>query len=374
MTAPIRAQQMVADLTAAGFGPFIGVPCSHLAPIITWCERHDPERYLAANNEGEAVSIGAGAVLAGRSPVVMMQNSGLGNAVNPITSLCAPMKVPMLLLVTWRGMPGRTDEPQHHLMGAITLELLDLMDVRHEVLGALGRSFADAVVTAREVMAATGQIYAIVVPPDSVAPEPTSPEPPTARSTVHRRDVIREVVGALDDNVVVVATTGKTARELEAGHDRPGNLYVVGSMGCASSIGLGIALEHPDRPVVVLDGDGAALMRLEAMVSIGVRRPSNLVHVIIDNGTYESTGAQQTLSGQVDLAAVATACGYRSTGETQDGPTTAAEVAAAVAGGTGPVLIRSRVATGSWPNLGRPRLSPEQVAKRLHTTLALPRA
>ena len=137
--------------------------------------------------------------------------------------------------------------------------------------------------------------------------------------------------------MVVVATTGKTARELAAWRDRSANLYVVGSMGCASSIALGIATAAEGRGVVVLDGDGAALMRLEALVSIGAARPSRLVHVVLDNIAYESTGSQRTNSASVDFPAVASACGY-STAATTDDPAAAAELVRAGLAGRGPHL------------------------------------
>lgn len=365
----IEAATVVRELSAAGYGPFVGVPCSFLAPIITWCERNDPDRYVVANNEGEAVAIAAGMYLAGDRPVVMMQNSGLGNAVNPLTSLCHPMRIPLLLMVTWRGEPGRPDEPQHRLMGRITPPLLELMGIGHEVLSPEPGVFREQLDRLSGRMATERLPVAFVVPKGTLAPEPSAP----VRSPMpSRREVIAAIVGELPDDVVVVATTGKTGRELEADHDRPGNLYVVGSMGCASSIGLGIALRSPDRTVVVLDGDGAALMRMEALASIGAARPQRLVHVLMDNSAYESTGGQRTLSPGVDFLALARACGYPSVADTGDPRVAAALVRDATRGG-GPHLIRVAIAVGSAPDLGRPSRSPDRVAEDLRALLTVAR-
>ncbi|WP_433272796.1 phosphonopyruvate decarboxylase [Actinosynnema sp. CS-041913] len=364
--AAIDAGSVMRTLTGAGFGPFFGVPCSYLAPLVTWCERNAPDLYVAVNNEGEAVALAAGSHLAGRRPVVMIQNSGLGNAVNPFTSLCQPMRIPLLLLVTWRGEPGRPDEPQHRLMGAITLPLLDLMLIDHEPIATATTAFEDQVHRASRHLDGSGLSRALVVPGGSIKPVPT--EPP-ATGLPLRRDVIAAVVDGLPDDVVVVATTGKTARELEANHDRPANLYVVGSMGCASSIALGIARERPDRTVVVLDGDGAALMRLESMVSVGAHRPERFVHVLLDNGAYESTGGQRTNSPDVDFLAIARGCGYR-TARTTDDAVTAAELTRSALTGGGPHLIRVGIGVGSDPALGRPSRTPPAVAERLRGTLA----
>lgn len=365
----LDAAVVIRELTAGGYGPFVGVPCSFLAPIITWCERNAPERYLAANNEGEAVAIATGLYLAGARPVVMLQNSGLGNAVNPLTSLCHPMRIPLLLLVTWRGEPGRPDEPQHQLMGPITPALLDLMAVGHEVLSTDLDTFREQLARLSDRMAADRLPCAFVVPKGSLVAEP----PVVAASELPlRRAVISAVVGALPDDVVVVATTGKTSRELEADHDRPANLYVVGSMGCASSVGLGIAMRSPDRAVVVLDGDGAALMRLEALVSVAAAHPDRFVHVVLDNAAYESTGGQRTLSPVVDFLGVARACGYASASQTDDPVVAAALVRDAIRGG-GPHLIRVGIAVGSAPDLGRPARSPDRVADDLRNLLTAAR-
>ncbi|MEU7550904.1 phosphonopyruvate decarboxylase [Streptomyces sp. NPDC044571] len=368
---------LVRTFRAAGLGPFGGVPCSFLGPVISCLQREHPEDYLIAANEGEAVAVAAGARLAGRLPVVVLQNSGLGNAVNPLTSLCHTLRLPLLLLVTWRGEPGRPDEPQHELMGRITPDLLTAMDIRHEPLPPDETRLAERLAVAVDHMTATGLPYAFVVSKGAVAPyrpEPTAAGPAAASAPAApmlRAEAIGEVMRTVGGRPVpVVATTGKTARELERDWDRPENLYVVGSMGCASSVALGVALERPREHVVVLDGDGAALMRLEAMAAIGRLQPPRLVHVLFDNAAYESTGAQPTGSASVDFAGVAAACGYPRTADVSDSDGLRAALDGSLSGAEGPWLIRVRIAPGSDPRLGRPALSPPLSAARFQKAVS----
>lgn len=363
MTAVLDPARAVAQLTAAGFGPFTGVPCSRLGPVISCLEHLCPEQYLIANNEGEAVAIAAGAGLAGRRAVVLLQNSGLGNAVNPLASLCHTLRIPVLLLATWRGEPGTVDEPQHELMGRITPSVLTAMEIRHELLPDTEAGLAERLRVADRHMRATGLPFAFVVRAGAIAPYTDAPAAadPAASGLPLRSEAIDNVMRRVGDDALVVATTGKTARELERDWDRPANLYIVGSMGCASSVALGVALSTPSRRVVVLDGDGAALMRLEAMATIGRLRPANLLHVILDNEAYESTGGQRTGSARVDFAAIALACGYVSAQDVHDTDELTSALRQPPAG---PALLRVRIAAYSDPGLGRPALRPPAAAAR----------
>ncbi|MEU2059720.1 phosphonopyruvate decarboxylase [Streptomyces sp. NPDC013455] len=375
MSAPapgaLPADGVVALLKERGLGPFTGVPCSFLGPVISCLEQDHPQDYVICANEGEAVAIAAGARLAGRTPVVILQNSGLGNAVNPLTSLCHTLRLPVLLLVTWRGRPGQPDEPQHELMGAITPEMLTSMGIRNEVLPGSLPELAERLDAALAHMAGTRLPFAFVVPKGAIAPHPAAaPAGADPRADLMlRADAIGQVVEAMDPATLLVATTGKTARELERDFDRPENLYVVGSMGCASSVALGVALHTPDRPVAVLDGDGAALMRLEAMAAIGRETRTGLAHILLDNEAYESTGGQPTASAGVDFCAVAAASGYRATHDVTDAEQLRAAVRRAQAEG-GAQLIRVRIRPGSDPGLGRPALRPPQSAARFMEVLA----
>ncbi len=380
----ISADAFLAALDDHGRGPYLGVPCSFLTPLINHAIASAQHRYLPANNEGEAVAIAAGAFLAGAKPVVMFQNSGLGNAVSPLTSLTHTFRIPLLLVTTRRGQPGLRDEPQHALMGRITEPLLRTMGVPCAVFPDSEAQLAPRVRAAEAWMEAAALPYAFIMPKGSVAdsgaaPPPGPVQPPAGRVVpgagrsepplLSRRDAIAALAAAGSARTAVIAGTGRIGRELFACAEGPRNFYVVGSMGCAGSIGLGVALQQPQRPVMVLDGDGAALMRLEACVSIGHYAPPGMVHAVLDNGMHESTGGQASLAGSVDLPAVAVACGYA----TAERVVTEAALGSALrrAQSTpGPHLLHVRVRPGSEPGLGRPTLTPEQVKQRFMAFLA----
>jgi phosphonopyruvate decarboxylase len=323
----ISADAMLDALGSAGFGLISGVPCSYLTPLINAASAATRPSYVGAANEGEAIAIAFGAELAGVRGLAFFQNSGLGNAVSPLTSLTAPFRTPILIMTTWRGQPaGAPDEPQHAMMGDITPKLLELMEIGWELLPDDASGLAAALERADAYMRSSGMSYALIVPKGGVGGE----NPPPARDgrrTVddsplpdplapHRGDALDPDVAlaavqrGTGPKDAVLATTGFTGRALYAQGDRTSQFYMVGSMGCISSVGLGIAKAQPERRVIVLDGDGAMLMRMGAAATLGFERPANLVHVLLDNGVHDSTGAQSTVSNATDLAAVAQACGY----------------------------------------------------------------
>ena len=370
----IEADAFLEPARKAGFDFYTGVPCSFLIPIINRVIGDDRIRYVAAASEGEAVAIAAGAWLAGHRTVVMCQNSGLGNAVNPLTSLNYPFRIPTLLIVTWRGAPGLKDEPQHALMGPITPSLLDVIEVPHQGFPAEEAAIVDALAAAEAEMDRTSLPFALVMEQGSVRDQGLdeifqTPPPPGVREDFQERgavpariETLERLLSLLPDSAAVIATTGKCGRELFTLADRPQHLYQVGSMGCASAMGLGVAL-NVNRPVVVLDGDGAALMKLGALATIGAYAPGNLVHVVLDNGTYDSTGGQPTTSAGVDFAAIAAACGYAQA-FSSDGLQGFENAARSALDAPGPNLVHMRIAPGSVENLGRPTIPPSEVARR----------
>lgn len=370
----IDADRYLTTAKARRLDFYTGVPCSFLTPIINRVIGDTSIRYVGAASEGEAVAIAAGAWLAGRATTVMCQNSGLGNAINPLTSLNHPFRIPTLLIVTWRGQPGLGDEPQHELMGEITAALLDTIRVPHlpfpdadgEVDGALDRAIDEmrerelpfAFIMAKGSVAETGlDVPARVVPErgDRLDRSEGGPRPT-------RFEVLERLLGQIDDAAAVIATTGKCGRELFTLADRPQHLYQVGSMGGASGMGLGLAL-NVERPVVVLDGDGAALMKLSSFATIGAEVPANLIHIVLDNGVHDSTGGQPTVSEGVDFAEVAIACGYR-LGIACDTLAGFEAAYARAAAARGPCLIHARIRPGSLEKLGRPTVAPPEVARR----------
>ncbi len=370
----IPADAFLGPAREAGFNFYSGVPCSFLTPIIDRVIGNPALAYVAAASEGEAVAIAAGSWLAGRRTVVMCQNSGLGNAVNPLTSLNHPFRIPTLLIVTWRGAPGLGDEPQHELMGAITTALLDVMRIAHRPFPATERDVDAALAEAVAEMERDGLPFAFVMEKGTVRDEglvTTAPpeRPPGSFADLRspgaspgRAAALERFLTVVPAAACVIAATGYCGRELFTLADRAQNLYQVGSMGCAAAMALGVAL-HTQRPVVAIDGDGAALMKLGTMATVGHCGPGNLIHLILDNGAYESTGGQPTTSANVDFAAVASACGYAHTFACDDLDGFERALRCAFAR-VGPHLIHMRIARGVMANLGRPSVKPADVARR----------
>lgn len=376
----ITAADFLAEAARHGFDFYTGVPCSFLTPLINGVLSSKALAYVGAASEGEAVAIAAGAWLAGRKTVVMCQNSGLGNAVNPLTSLNTPFRIPTLLITTWRGQPGIGDEPQHKLMGQITQKLLSVIEVEHEPFPTTAETLPAALRRAVARMAQSELPFAFVMEQGSVRDDGLQPVPrkraePGERDDINtpgeqptRAAVLERFLSLVDPVAAVVATTGKCGRELFTLADRPQHLYQVGSMGGASGMALGVAL-NVSIPVVVLDGDGAALMKLGSFATIGAYAPAGLIHIVLDNGVHDSTGGQPTVSGSVDFAGVALACGYRYAAScgTLDGFAAAYRAAAL---GPKPALIHARIAPGSMSKLGRPTVNPDSVARRFKAFLA----
>lgn len=375
----IEADAFLDAAEARGTGFYTGVPCSYLTPLINRVASRRGTPYVGAASEGEALAIAAGAWLGGLGTAVLCQNSGLGNAVNPLTSLNHPFRIPTLLVVTWRGEPGCKDEPQHTLMGRITQDLLRTIEVPQGVFPQTEAEIGPGLDAAASAMA-EGRPYAMVMHEGSVREngldEPARILPKPGRSTdllAHgmrpsRTSLLERLLALLPPDVAVVATTGKCGRELFTLADREQHLYQVGSMGCASGMGLGVALATKGR-VVVLDGDGAALMKMGTLATIGAQQPGGLIHVLLDNGVHDSTGGQATVSPGVDFCAVALACGYRAAWACDDAPGFEAALRAAL-GGAGPVLVHARIRPGSMASLGRPTVAPHEVAQRFRAFLA----
>ena len=376
----ITADAFLETARARGFNFYCGVPCSFLTPLINRVISDSKLNYVGAASEGEAVAIAAGAWLAGRKSVVMCQNSGLGNMINPLTSLNWPFRIPCLVIVTWRGQPGLKDEPQHELMGEITGAMLDVIRVPHAPFPAEENQIENALEIADAHMAESGLPSALIMQKGAVemAPlnQPAPPVPPpgelddrtTGGARPARAAALEAVLALAPEAAAIIATTGKTGRELFTLNDRPQQLYQVGSMGCAGAMGLGVAL-NTTRPVIVIDGDGAALMKMGALATIGAYAPKNLVHLILDNGVHDSTGGQATVSPAVSFAATAQACGYR-TSYLCDTLAGFNDCLGAALAGPKPSLIHLRMAPGSLSPLGRPTVKPAEVARRFQDFLA----
>lgn len=369
MVAPTRVTGALAE---RGTTLVTGVPCSFLTPLIDGAISDPALRYVGATSEGEATGIAIGAWLAGGTPVVMCQNSGLGNMVNPLTSLASPCRVGFLLVCTWRGQPGLRDEPQHELMGLVTGSLLDLIEVEWALFPTEDAALDSGLDAAWDSMTRRSLPFCLVMAKDSVTDAPLRERvclrPPRgtllelpARRHARRIDALTSILEVVDEETPIVATTGKTGRELFTLADRRQHFYQVGAMGCASAVALGVALTT-SRAVVALDGDGAALMKLGNMATIGAQAPPNLVHVLLDNGVHDSTGGQRTASRAISFPEIAIACGYRRAVSCDVADLQPALQTALTE--PGPQLLHIRIKPGSLRQLGRPTLHPSDVARR----------
>ncbi len=363
------AQHLLSACAGAGIDFFSGVPDSQLKGL---CDTLyavygvESSRHIVAANEGNAIGLCAGHYLAtGRPGLCYMQNSGLGNAVNPLASLMDAQvyALPCLLVVGWRGEPGVHDEPQHVKQGQITLGQLELLDVPYMVLDkAMTENDFDAAFALIRADLDAGRTAAIVVKKGALTCS-MKPKYGNAR-TLTREDAAEHILKAADERDVFVSTTGKLSRELfelrekaNQGHER--DFLTVGSMGHASMIALGIALERTDRRVWCLDGDGAALMHLGAMAVLGQKKPVNLLHVVINNAAHETVGGMPVCEGALDMSQVAKAVGYEHIFRAETGGELDAALAAAKNCG-GLTLVEVMCAVGARDDLGRPTTTPRQ--------------
>lgn len=368
----LNTEEFGGELARLGFNFYAGVPCSFLANLINYAVNNC--EYVAAANEGDAVAIAAGATLGGRRSVVLMQNSGLTNATSPLTSLNAVFQIPVLGFVSLRGEAGASDEPQHELMGRITTGMLDLMEFEWDYL-------AREIVEAKQQLALAlqaverGRTFFFVVKRDTFGTVMLENRPRRSvqagllvnRSRDDERprriDVLRTVAGFRDKTTALLATTGFTGRELFAAGDADTNLYMVGSMGCIGSLGLGLAMTRRDRDIIVIDGDGSLLMRMGSLAVNAYYRPGNMMHLVLDNNAYESTGGQSTVSENIDFAALASAAGYPAARYVHD----LGELTAAVrTWKTDRVLtfLSMKIACGTENKPARPSMLPEAAKQR----------
>lgn len=380
----INAQAFVEAARGAGYTWYAGVPCSFLTPFINYVIGDDSLVYLSSANEGDAIAAAAGAALGGKRAIAMMQNSGLGNAVSPLTSLTHVFRIPLLVICTHRGAPGVHDEPQHELMGQITGAMFDTMRIPWEDFPSREEDIPAVLARAEAHIAHEARPYALVMQKGTVAAHPLHNRPASARpapapprgtlaadaaARPSRADALARVVDATPPGEsVVIATTGFTGRELYALADRANQLYMVGSMGCASALGLGLALARPDRHVVVVDGDGAALMRMGNFATLGTYGPANLSHLVLDNEAHDSTGAQATVTRHVDFAGIAHAAGYAAAWRGREAADVGAFLTRPRRGGAG--LLHLKIRTGTREDLPRPTVAPAEVARRLMRHLA----
>ena len=346
---------------------FAGVPDSLLKNICAYITDNLPkEQNIIAANEGGAMGIAAGYHLAtDKIPVVYMQNSGEGNIINPLASLTDKevYNIPVLLLIGWRGRPGVHDEPQHVKQGKVTTGLLNTMGINYTVLSKEEDKAAKQIAAAVDYMQRTNECYALVIEKDTFDSYTLQTTVDSGLST-SRELAIETAVKCLQDNAVVVSTTGMISRELFEIRERRGeghehDFLTVGSMGHASQIALGIALQQPNRPVYCFDGDGASIMHMGNMAITAQMQPKNYIHIVFNNGAHDSVGGQPTVGLQIDLCSIAKAVGYKEAISVE----TSEQLEDVIRGlqqMEGPVMIEARVRKGNRKDLGRPTTTPIQ--------------
>lgn len=356
----------IEKLKSEGVEFYAGVPDSLLKNVCAYITDHfDGRHNIIAANEGGAVALAAGYHLAtGKVGCVYMQNSGEGNAVNPLASLTdhEVYHIPLLLLIGWRGRPGVHDEPQHVKQGKVTTGLLNVMGINYEVLSKEEEQAARQIEKAMRCIRETGDAYALVVEKDTFDSY-TLQNVEKNDYTMSREEAIRAVAASMPDDAVIVSTTGMISRELfeyrtamGQGHER--DFLTVGSMGHASMIALGIALQHPERKVYCFDGDGASIMHMGNMAIVGSKHPNNYVHVVFNNGAHDSVGGQPTVGHKIDLVGIAKAMHY----DDAVCVVTSEQLRKALGNvhTKGLQLIEVRVKKGNRKDLGRPTTTPIQ--------------
>ena len=352
-------------LASYGIDFYAGVPDSLLKNLCAYITDHaDAAHNIIAANEGGAMGLAAGHYLAtSQIPVVYMQNSGQGNIINPLASLTDPdvYNIPVLLVIGWRGKPGAHDEPQHVKQGKVTTGLLNVMGIDYMVLSK-DENLAEAQIKrAVAYMKATRQCYALVIEKDTFDAY-TLQHVDKNDLTLSREEAIQTVAAALGEKDMIVSTTGMISRELfeyrttmNQGHER--DFLTVGSMGHASQIALGIALEKEDRKVWCFDGDGASIMHMGNMAIVARKAPKNYVHVVFNNGAHDSVGGQPTVGLKINLPAIAKAVGYKSVYSVSSKEQLHERLTDL---GEAPVFIEVKVKKGNRKDLGRPTTTPIQ--------------
>jgi phosphonopyruvate decarboxylase len=373
----LRPHFLFDQLNQAGVSLYAGVPDSLLKDFCAYVTDHaELSRHVITANEGAAVGLAMGHHLATGGPaLVYMQNSGLGNTVNPLTSLTDPAVygVPMVLLVGWRGEPGVKDEPQHVHMGKVTRQTLEAIEVPYELLPDDEQAAAEVVQRMAKLAVSEQTPVALVATKGlfgkyQLKAEADEPYPMT------REQAVKAFAAHMPEGAVVVSTTGKPSRELfevrEARDEaHASDLLIVGGMGHASQIALGVALEKRERPVYCIDGDGAVLMHMGSLAIIAATEAKNFKHLVLNNAAHDSVGGQPTVGFQVDLCAVARACGYPSA-ECVDSEEQLGAALDRLAAAEGPAMLEVRVRRGARADLGRPTMTPRELKQQFMAYVA----
>ncbi len=368
----IDCSKFFGSFTAAGIDFFTGVPDSLLKDFCAYIsENVSCDRHIIAANEGNAVALGCGYHLATEKiPLIYMQNSGVGNSVNPLLSLADSQvySIPLVMLIGWRGMPGVKDEPQHVKQGRVQNALLEAMEIPYEILkpdtDAASAAAERIINRAREKSAPA----ALVVPPGSFAPYKPFAKAQSAYPMM-REEAIEIMLSQLSGDEVIVSTTGKTSREVyeyrrRSSQGHKNDFLTVGSMGHTSQIALGISL-NTNKKVICLDGDGSAIMHMGSMAVNAARGQDNFIHIVINNGAHDSVGGQPTCGFDIDFVSAALGCGYARAFMSDTEKSLKKTLKTILGAQEGPCFLEVRVKKGARADLGRPATTPGENKKSL---------
>ncbi len=361
----IKPADFFKKLTSHGVEFFTGVPDSLLKEFCLCIDDSIVgDKHIIAANEGNAVALAAGYYLAQKSiPLVYMQNSGLGNAINPLLSLCDSdvYSIPLLVLVGWRGEPGVKDEPQHTKQGKVQLELLKALDIPYKIISQNDNQFAMQISNGVEIAKTENRPVVFLIKKGTFEKYTTEIEKSPIQC-MKREEALEIILRNLDDNTIVVSTTGKTSREIfeireknDQSHEQ--DFLTVGSMGHCSAIALGIALAKPHRQVVCIDGDGAMLMHLGSLTSIAILKPKNFRHILMNNEVHESVGGQKTAAKELDMTAIVNSLGSSKLFNAET-PADLEQKFIDFVSCPGPSFLEVKIQSGSRDNLGRPTIKP----------------
>lgn len=359
----ISCESFYKSLAKAGIEFFSGVPDSLLKDICAYITTNcASDKHVITANEGNAVALATGYHLAtGKVPLVYLQNSGLGNIVNPLTSLTNKKVygIPMVLLIGWRGEPGVKDEPQHIFQGEITESMLEVLKIPYRVISGNSSNFDEDVRELVTISKSEGQPVAILIKKGTFSPYKYEGE--DQKFELEREEAISHVMDVFpSDKAVFLSTTGKISRELyelrvSRGEDNC-DFYNVGSMGHISQIGLGVAM-NTDKTVVCLDGDGSVLMHMGSLPIIGSLKVKNLIHIVLNNASHDSVGGQPTIANEFSICDIAKASNYRSA-EVASSSEDIKKILKNLSDQEGPHLLEVKVNKGARKDLGRPKSSP----------------
>ena len=363
---PIKPNSFFETLVKHNVDFYAGVPDSLLKQFCLCVDDNVAEdRHVITANEGNAIALAAGYHLAsGKLPLVYMQNSGLGNTVNPLLSLCDPdvYSIPMLLLIGWRGEPGVHDEPQHIKQGKVQLKLLDSIDIPYEIISKDDDQFDMKISNAVDTATKEYKPFAIIVKKGSFDTYKSS-SVTIDDKLMTRENSLEIILNNLPENSIIVSTTGKTSREIFEIREREGQSHnkdflTVGSMGHCSSIALGIAIAKPEKKIICIDGDGALIMHMGSLSTVGKLKPTNFYHILINNQVHESVGGQATSAKFIDISALVKSNGYKNVLFSDHHEELTSQIVKLL-NQSGPSFLEVFVKPGSRDNLGRPSIKPK---------------